>query len=131
MAHDLVKAQIAQRHIDADGLNYWLARTHSTLLGLVLTEELPCVALPAANPGHWRRSIREDSITCMVCGKGFRQLGNRHLAQHGLDVRTYRERYRIPVSQPLSAKASTRRRSEIMKTGCTWELRRGRRTTEG
>ena len=52
---------------------------------------------------HWKKSIKKYTIECLVCGAAFKQLSVRHLKEHGLDARSYRVRFGIPRTQPLSA----------------------------
>jgi predicted transcriptional regulator len=123
MTHDLVRAQIAQRNIDADSIYHWLRETHVTLSALWEAENAPRPQ-PVVPRVDWRGSIGNDHVTCLVCGTRFRQIGNKHLSSHGLTVSQYRERYGIPEAEKLSARDSTRRRREIMQAVRPWEQRR-------
>jgi predicted transcriptional regulator len=125
MTRDLILAQVRQRAIDADGINDWLRTTHGTLLRLWLAEHQPA-ALPllAGEPADWRKSIKNRHITCLICGDRYRQISIKHLATHALTLAEYRERFDIPRSQPLSARAVTARRREVMHRVKPW-LKRG------
>ena len=37
-----------------------------------------------------RRAIADDTIRCLICGGGFRQLTNTHLRGHGLSAPEYK-----------------------------------------
>jgi predicted transcriptional regulator len=121
MATDLVRAQIQQRNIAADALGDWLKQTHDTLLVLWQREQSPH-AESIVKPIGWRRSITHNTITCLECGRPFRQILGRHLKAHGLSVRTYKERYRIPLNASLSSKATTARRRRAIANRRPWEL---------
>ena len=69
----------------------------------------------APAPVDGKKSITKHAITCLECGRTLRQLSNRHLEAHGLDRRSYRAKYGIPRTQPLSAKETTARRKRILK----------------
>jgi predicted transcriptional regulator len=120
MASDLILAQIQQRRIDHETLDTWLARTHGTLLQLLLDEQFPRIQLPAKNPGDWRQSIGREKITCLVCGNEFKQLSPAHLKVHGMTARDYREKFGMPPTQPLSSRRVTRRRSEAVHRTKPW-----------
>jgi predicted transcriptional regulator len=70
---------------------------------------------------NWKKSITKYAITCLECGQSFKQLSLRHLSQHGLDSWSYRVKYGIPRTQPLSAKATTAKRREIAQAIKPWE----------
>jgi predicted transcriptional regulator len=129
MTRDLVTAQVRQRNIDSDTIVDWLRTTHGTLLQLWLREHEPALAVPqpTRNPVDWTKSIGNQHITCMVCNDRFRQLSIKHLNTHGMTVPAYRERFNIPRSQPLSARAVTARRREVMNNVKPWLKRRDRR----
>jgi predicted transcriptional regulator len=121
MATELVLSQIRRRAINGDEMRDLLSTTHATLLALTRS----AAEVPADPKGpesmDWRKSIRRDYIACMVCGQQFRQLGSRHLADHGLDRASYRRQFGIPSTQPLSATATTARRREVMMGIRPWE----------
>jgi predicted transcriptional regulator len=69
----------------------------------------------------WKRSITRNRVVCLECGAEFKQLSARHLGQHGLNGRTYREKYGIPRTQALAAKATTAARKKIVQQIRPWE----------
>jgi len=68
-----------------------------------------------------KKSIKKYTIECLVCGAAFKQLSVRHLKEHGLDARSYRVRFGIPRTQPLSAKDTTTMRKKIVQQSRPWE----------
>jgi predicted transcriptional regulator len=60
-------------------------------------------------------SIQRNRVICLVCGKEFKLLSNRHLALHGLTSRDYKLKYGLPLRQALSAKSLTMARRRIAK----------------
>src|SRR5262249_51374814 len=72
-------------------------------------------------PVNWKKSITKHHVTCLECGAGFKQLSVRHLRDHGLDTRSYRAKYSMPQSQPLSARSVTAVRKEIVERTRLWE----------
>ncbi len=71
-----------------------------------------------------KASIKERSVTCLVCGKSFKVLGKRHLLSHGLTPAEYREKYGLKKGTPLIAKGLARVRREKMKSMKLWERRK-------
>ena len=74
-----------------------------------------------ANPA---RSIKEKTITCLECGKVFKLITSKHLAQHGLDADSYRRKWGLKVDVPLVCKSLQRTRRKKMKDMKLWEKRR-------
>jgi predicted transcriptional regulator len=70
-----------------------------------------------------RKSIKERSITCLECGKVFKILSTRHLAQHGLDSAEYRAKWGLKKGTALAAKALQRARRTKMNEMKLWERR--------
>ena len=62
-----------------------------------------------------RRSIQDDHLVCLVCGKRQRIL-RRHLAvAHQLTPAAYRERFGLMPDYPMTAPGYSRQRSEIAR----------------
>ena len=136
-AKDLVQAQIISNQISGLAVNDLLKETVGTLTHLVWIEnggdggKKPAVVSPgtpsSAKNGQpngrpeWKGSIKKHSVTCLECGKTFKQLSLRHLSQHELDPRTYRIKHGIPRTQALSAIEVTTRRRELAQQIKPWE----------
>jgi predicted transcriptional regulator len=52
-----------------------------------------------------RQAVQQDSIHCLVCGGGFRQLTNTHLRGHGLTADEYKRRFGYNRGRPLMCRA--------------------------
>ena len=123
MAKDLVQAQIQAGQLSPEAMQEALQSTYTTLLALKRQEETGAtgtVETPSV-PTDWRKSITRHAVTCLECGKTFKQLSVRHLRQHDLDGRLYRQKYGIPRTQPLAARATTAKRKTIAQTVRPWE----------
>jgi predicted transcriptional regulator len=81
-----------------------------------------------------RRSIHDDHLVCLVCGKPQKVL-RRHLdVAHQLTPETYRERFGLKPDYPMSAPGYARQRSEAAKRvglGHRQQPRRGRKPRSG
>ena len=136
MAKDLVMAQIQAGALPPDEMHRELQKTYANLADLRLKEdlgesgggliarggeELSPEGDVVPTTSHWKRSIKKYTIECLVCGAAFKQLSVRHLKEHGLDARSYRVRFGIPRTQPLSAKDTTAMRKKIVQQSRPWE----------
>jgi predicted transcriptional regulator len=62
-----------------------------------------------------RRSIKDDHLVCLVCGKQQKAL-RRHLeVMHQLAPEDYRERFGLKPDYPMSAPSYARQRSQVAK----------------
>jgi len=122
MTKELVLAQIRSGMLSPESMQEALRRVFQNLLELKSREEsgAPVAETPQA-PSDWRQSITRYSVTCLECGRTFKQLSYKHLRQHDLDGRSYRTKYGIPRTQPLSARVTTARRRQIMLETKPWE----------
>ena len=126
MAKDLVLAQIRVHNLSPEDMHAVLQHTYANLYALQTQEDgQGSVAVaPPETPSqrvNWRKSITKQTVTCLECGARFKQLSVRHLREHGLDARSYRLKYRIPLRQPLSARAVTALRKQIVQRSRPWE----------
>jgi predicted transcriptional regulator len=126
MAKDLVLAQIRVHQLSPEDMHAALQQTYASLHTLQTQEHAQgsgAVATPEtpSQPVNWRKSITKQTVTCLACGARFRQLSMRHLREHGLDARSYRVTYGIPLRQPLSARDVTTLRKQIVQQSRPWE----------
>lgn len=70
-----------------------------------------------------KKAIKEKTITCVMCGKSFKLITQKHLASHGLSVEEYRERCGYKKGTPLVCKSLQRERRKKMKDMRLWERR--------
>ena len=124
VAKELTLALIATGNVAPDDMQETLQKTYATLTALKAQEESGVFS-----PGyHFRDSTgglaKEHHQTCgdlPECGESFKQLSLRHLRAHGLDNRSYRTKYGIPPTQPLSSRATTERRRQVVQEIRPWE----------
>ena len=119
MAKDLAMAQIKAGNLAPDQVSAVLADTHATLQRLHTTGDSGSGAATATV--DWRQSIARHAVTCLECGATFKQLSTRHLRQHDLDGRSYREKYGIPRTVSLSTRDVLARRREVVRAIRPWE----------
>ena len=123
MAKDLVMAMIRSNQISPDDMQKELQNTYASLLNLQTKEAGGATGggVASSGPVNWRSSIKKHSVSCLVCGETFKQLSSRHLSTHDLDPKSYRQQFGIPMSQPLSAKATTALRRQVVNETRPWE----------
>ncbi len=76
--------------------------------------------VPVEDP---KKSIREKSVTCLVCGKKFKVITKRHLEQHNLNAVEYRKKFGLKKNTPLVCKELLRTRKDKMQEMRLWEKR--------
>jgi len=136
MAKDLVMAQIQAGALPPEDMHKELQKTYASLLELKAKEETGGLSAAlssrqmegmSANGGpesgqlNWKKSVKKYTIECLECGASFKQLSVRHLKEHELNARSYRMKYGIPRTQPLSAKDTTAMRKKIVQQSRPWE----------
>ena len=126
MAKDLVLAQIRAGHLPPDVMQTLLQNTYAHLMALKAHEEgrsLRAIDERAMVPAPvaWKKSLTKHAVACLECGASFKQLSIRHLKEHALNPQSYRAKYGIPRTQPLSAKAVTAQRKQIVQQSRPWE----------
>jgi predicted transcriptional regulator len=118
-AIELTKAQASVRVMQEEELTVMIRTLAASLRGMADgradTEE------PPLQPS---KSIKEKTITCLECGKSFKLITRKHLAQHGLDANAYREKWGIKSGTPLVCKSLQRTRRKKMNDMKLWEKRR-------
>ncbi len=133
MAKDIVTALIAVNSLTPTEAQAQMQRIHATLLSLHQAETAGTAVAPpeplanGGQPVNWQRSIQKRAVACLECGATFRQLSARHLSTHGLTPLSYRVKYGMPRSQPLSAREVTTRRRALAQQIRPWEQARTKR----
>lgn len=70
---------------------------------------------PQVPPMEPMDSIQQDKIVCLECGREFKQISHTHLRSHGLTPKEYRNKYRFPTKQPLTARSLSEKRKQKAK----------------
>ena len=124
MAKDLVSEQIKSGGIAPEYVADLLTTTHHQLLSLKsreLTHTQPHADQTETGTTDWKKSITKHAVICLECGTSFKQLSTKHLNQHDLNSRSYREKYGIPQTQSLVCQETRARRQEIVRAVRPWE----------
>ncbi|HEV7443676.1 MAG TPA: MucR family transcriptional regulator, partial [Steroidobacteraceae bacterium] len=115
LAADVVSAYVSNNSVSVSELPGLIASVHATLTGMsngpVSTE--PEVEKPT--PSQIRKSIMPDALISFIDGKPYQTL-KRHLAGHGFDPYSYRDRYGLPRNYPMVAANYAAQRSALAKS---------------
>jgi predicted transcriptional regulator len=112
---EIITAYVSNNPVPASELAALIANVHSAVTGLAAGGGSD-VAAPdkIEKPTHAqiRRSIRDNGIVSFIDGKTYKTL-KRHLTSHGLDPKSYRDRYGLPADYPMVAPSYAAQRSAL------------------
>jgi predicted transcriptional regulator len=124
-ALEIVKAQASVRNMTEDEITSMVQSLSQQLKGIMegsegqSEEEKP--QEPAVDP---KKAIREKAVVCLECGKKFKVLSKKHLAQHGLTPEEYKEKWGYKKNQSLVTKELARQRKQKMQEMQLWKRRK-------
>ena len=122
-AVELARAQAGVRVMSEDEIAAFVAKVATSLRAIAEGGE--CASCESGvSMEDAKKSIKEKSVTCLECGKSFKILTKRHLAQHGLTSEEYRDKYGLKKGTALVCKALQRERRKKMADMQLWEKRR-------
>lgn len=112
---DIVSSYVSKNIVPAADLPKLIQTVHSSLTGLGLkAEEVKTAAAEPAVP--IKKSIKQDVVICLECGKGFKSL-RRHLnTNHDQTPDEYRLKWSLPADYPMVAPEYSEARSSLAKT---------------
>jgi predicted transcriptional regulator len=117
---EIVAAYVSNNSVPVAELPGLIANVHAAIAGLAggtsgLSSEV-AAERSAEKPtsAQIRKSIRDDGIVSFIDGKSYKTL-KRHLTTHGLDPKSYRERYGLPNDYPMVAPSYAAQRSALAK----------------
>lgn len=124
MAMEMVKAQAGVRVLSSDEMVHMVKEIAAKLRNMTDTPGQESEAnQQTALVGDAKKSIKAKSITCLECGKSFKILSKKHLAQHGLTAQEYREKFGLKKGIALAAKDLVKARREKMQEMELWKKR--------
>lgn len=111
----IIAAYVSKNSLAMCELPGLIGSVHAALAGLAggTVTAVP-IETNKATPGQIRKSVTPDALISFIDGKAYKTL-KRHLAGHGLDPRSYRERYGLPADYPMVAENYAAERSAIAK----------------
>lgn len=115
---EIVAAYVSNNPVPPSELPKLIQGVHSAVTGLA-SGGVPSAAASSDDvekptPAQIRKSVRDDGITSFIDGKSYKTL-KRHLTGHGLDPKSYRDRYGLPADYPMVAPNYAEQRSALAK----------------
>lgn len=123
-ALELARAQASVRVMTEEEITAFVAKLAKSLRAMATGEECVIESVSTVTPDDVKKSVKEKSVTCLECGKSFKILTKRHLAQHGLTSEEYKAKYGMKKGTALVCKALQRERRKKMAEMQLWEKRR-------
>ena len=108
----LASAYFSRNAVPTDQIPRVMADIHGSLAALGRTAPAPAPLLPAV---PIKKSVKDQEILCLECGKGMKML-KRHLGtDHDLTIPAYKAKWGLASDYPTVAPAYARQRSEFAK----------------
>jgi len=128
-ALEIVRAQASTRPMTEDEINSMIAKVAA---GILAADSGSVVTTSEETTGYTdpKKAIKENSVTCLECGKTFKVITTKHLATHGLTPEEYRAKYGYKKGAALAAKSLVRARRKKMQDMKLWERRTKKPDTE-
>jgi predicted transcriptional regulator len=107
----IVAAYVSKNTLSVDQVAPVIRDIHSSLhgMGASAPEPSPTPAVPI------RRSVKNDVVVCLECGKAMKML-KRHLnVEHGLSIPEYKAKWGLSPDHPVVAPAYAQERSDTAK----------------
>jgi predicted transcriptional regulator len=126
---EIVAAYVGNNSVPADQLPDLIATVSDALSGLEQSSAIsvPEILKPAV---PIRRSFSPNAITCLNCGWSGQMLRRHLTTAHGMNPDAYRERWKLPLDYPMTAKNYAARRSALAKQFGLGK-QTGKRSTKG
>lgn len=121
---EIVSSYAGHNVLAPDQLAELINRVHSTLA--TLDSPGPAEAPPLEPAVSIRRSIKNNEIICLECGRGQKMLKRHISTAHGLTPDEYRTKWNLRTNYPMVAPDYAKRRSEMAK-----KIGLGTRSTRG
>ena len=120
----IVKAQASVRNMTEEELASMVKTLSESIKGLADSPEegiqTAAAQYPVVDP---KKAIREKSVVCLECGKTFKVLTKRHLANHGISPAEYKEKWGYKKGTALISKSLAWDRRKKMQEMKLWTRR--------
>ena len=114
LTSEIVAAYVSNNPIAAAQLPELITSTFQTVNSLSASESSP-EPEPKEPAVSVKKSIRDDHLVCLECGKKFKSLKRHLMSHHGLTPDEYRARWNLKSDYPMVAPAYAERRSKLAK----------------
>ena len=115
MTADIVKAYVANNNMSYTDIPQLMSSVNAALVSAATGEVITASAEKPEPAVPIKKSVSNDFIHCLECGKKLRIL-KRHLStDHGLSIQEYKNRWNLPDNYPTTAPAYAKARSNLAK----------------
>lgn len=111
----IVGAYVTRNPVSPGDLPRVIADVHAALSSLGKTEVSGSDREPRAPAVPVKRSVRQDAIICLDCGKTFKSLKRHLMTSHGLTPDGYKARWGLPHDYPPVAPLYAEVRSKLAR----------------
>jgi predicted transcriptional regulator len=115
---DIVGSYLTHNKLAPDQVPALIGDTYAALVAAVdgKPAEIAADAAPKPTAAQIRKSVTDDQISCLICGRGFRSM-KRHIgAAHGMSPGEYRAALGLKSNYPIVAPAYAQHRSDYAKS---------------
>lgn len=120
---NIVCAYIANNSVRSGNLAELITSVHQALGSLGKPTSPVAEVIEKLTPAQIRKSISPDGMISFLDGQRYKSM-KRHLTSHGLDPRTYRERFGLPSDYPMVSANYSAKRSTFAKSIGLGQIRR-------
>jgi predicted transcriptional regulator len=110
---EIVAAHVGNNAVASADVAALIQSVFDTLSGLAADEPAVSVELTPAVP--IRRSVTDDHIVCLECGKKLKMLKRHLLTDHGLTPQAYRAKWGLKADYPMVAPNYSAERQRLAK----------------
>jgi predicted transcriptional regulator len=110
---EIVAAHVANNAVAGAEVGALIQSVFDTLRGLAADEPAVPVELTPAVPV--RRSVSDDAIVCLECGKKLKMLKRHLMTDHGSTPEAYRARWGLKADYPMVAPTYSAQRQALAK----------------
>lgn len=114
---DIVAAYVSNNSIRAAELPSMISQIYGQLSTLsVQGVDIEVITEPLVPAISISKSVSDNEITCLECGKRFKSLKRHLMSNHNLSPEEYRAKWELPTTYPMVATAYSITRSKLAKT---------------
>jgi len=131
IAGSIVASYLGNNQMPADQVPQFIANVISALKNGSTPEGRGATAEPESyKPAvPIKKSVGNDYVTCLVCGKQLKALKRHIRSAHGMDETDYREAFGLPRDHPLVSRNYSRQRADMAKQIGLGQKGRGRQSS--
>ncbi|WP_315922582.1 MucR family transcriptional regulator [Mesorhizobium sp. SP-1A] len=114
---DVVSAYVSNNPVPSGELPRLIADIHIALTGLGPSGNFKAQEVEERKPAvPIKKSVTNDEITCLECGKAYKSLKRHLMTHHGVTPEQYRDHWKLPRDYPMVAPSYAAARSDLAKT---------------